>query len=171
MNITFLRHAKTNLNGKGFIATQLDYPLNESGKNQCKSCLFEEGSFDNVYCSPFKSTIETAKLIYPYKSPIITKDITQRDLGILNEKFKKDYDNNYLKLVREYIINPENAETLEQILERLDNFFAELLIAQNRDDNILVVTHNGIMRIIKKFYMDQDKEIETKNLGSFTFSI
>lgn len=169
MNITFLRHAKTDLNGKGFIATKLDYPLNEIGRNQCKLCLFKEGSFNNVYCSPFKRTIETAKLVYPYKSPIITENIAQRDLGILNEKFKKDYDDNYLKLVREYIINPENSETLEQILKRLDDFFAELFISQNKNDKILVVTHNGIMRIIKKFYMDQDMEIETKNLGSFTF--
>ena len=42
---------------------------------------------------------------------------------ILNEKKKKDYSIEYLKAVMEYFVNPENAETLEDIMKRLKNFF------------------------------------------------
>ena len=31
MNLTFLRHGTTDLNGKGLIATKLDYSLNDNG--------------------------------------------------------------------------------------------------------------------------------------------
>ena len=42
-------------------------------------------------------------------------------------------------------------------------------IKLQHDDNsrILVVTHNGIMRIIKKFYLNEVNNIDSKNLGKF----
>ena len=44
------------------------------------------------------------------------------NLEILNEEMKKDYSIEYLKAVREYLVNPENAETLEDIMERINIF-------------------------------------------------
>ena len=35
---------------------------------------------------------------------------------------KKDYSIEYLKEVREYLVNPENTETLEDIMERINIF-------------------------------------------------
>ncbi len=169
MEITFIRHASTDLNGRGFIATKLDYDINASGIEQCKNNIFKENNFDAVYCSPYKRTQETAKLVYPYKEPIITPLITQRDLGILNEKKKWEYDIDYLKEVRKYLINPENAETLVDLKKRIDMFFNLVKENQTDNDKVLVVSHNGIMRIIKKYYMHANDEIETKNLGGFTY--
>ena len=169
MEITFIRHASTDINGRGFIATKLDYDINASGIEQCKNNIFKENNFDAVYCSPYKRTQETAKLVYPYKEPIITSLITQRDLGVLNEKKKWEYDIDYLKAVRKYLINPENAETLTDLKKRIDMFFNLVKENQTDNDKVLVVSHNGIMRIIKKYYMHANDEIETKNLGGFTY--
>ncbi len=168
MNITFLRHATTDLNGKGLIATNLDYPLNDNGKFMCKQNVFNKHDFDNVYCSPFKRTIETAKLVYPYQEPIITPYLTQRDLGELNEKYKKDYEIEYLKLVRNYLLNPVGSESLEDVVDRINSFFKYLLNNQQSNDNILVVTHNGIMRIIKKYYLSEETNIDSNNLAKFS---
>lgn len=171
MNLTFLRHGTTDLNGKGFVATKLDYPLNANGRRQCLQNVFSEDRFNNVYASPYKRTVETAKLVYPYKEPIISSCIIQRDLGVLNEKHKQEFDPEYLKLVREYLINPEGAESLTDIMNRLDIFFDYVNSNNEDNDNILVVTHNGIMRIIKKYYMDEQENIESKNLGGFTLTL
>ena len=168
MNLTFLRHGTTDLNGKGFVATQLDYPLNEHGKEQCKSNIFEKSSFNDVYSSPYKRTIETSKLVYPYRKPIITSLITQRNLGELNERYKRDFECRYLQLVREYIINPRGAETLDDIIKRLNIFFEYIKSNYGDNDNILIVTHNGIMRIIKRYYMNVEGNIESENLGKFS---
>lgn len=46
MELTFLRHAKTDLNGKGYIATKLDYSLNEIGVEQCLNNVFSANDFD-----------------------------------------------------------------------------------------------------------------------------
>ena len=39
MEVIFLRHAKTDLNGKGYIATKKDYFLNEIGRRMLKKCF------------------------------------------------------------------------------------------------------------------------------------
>lgn len=66
MEVTFLRHAKTDLNGKGYIVTKKDYFLNEIGREECLRNVFPPNSFNSVYCSPYKRTIETAKIVFPY---------------------------------------------------------------------------------------------------------
>lgn len=170
MKLTFLRHGTTELNGKGYLATKLDYPLNENGRNQCKEVSFGKDDFDAVYCTPYKRTIETADRVYPYKKAIISSLIIQRDLGILNEKFKKDYDEEYVRKVREYILVPEGAVSLEDIRIRIDKFFKYLKETHKSTDKILIVGHNGIMRIIRKYYMNEE-ETETNNLGMFDYNL
>lgn len=167
MELIFLRHAKTDLNGKGYIATKKDYFLNEIGREECLRNVFPPDSFNSVYCSPYKRTIETAKIVYPYLEPVVLSNLMQRDLGILNEKMKKDYSIEYLKAVREYLVNPENAETLEDIMERLNNFFEYIKLQHDDNSKILVVTHNGIMRIIKKYYLNEVNNIDSQNLDQF----
>ena len=167
MEVTFLRHAKTDLNGKGYIATKKDYFLNEIGREECLRNVFSPNSFNSVYCSPYKRTIDPAKIVYPYLEPVILSNLVQRDLGVLNEKMKKDYSIEYLKSVREYLVNPENAETLEDIMERLNDFFEYIKLQHDDNSRILVVTHNGIMRIIKKFYLNEVNNIDSQNLGQF----
>jgi len=130
-----------------------------------------EKDFDAVYCSPFKRTQDTAKLVYPYEEPIVTPLITQRNLGILNEKKKFEYDAEYLKAVRNYLVNPTGAETLDDVKRRIDMFFDMLKTYQAENDKILIISHNGIMRIIKQYYMFSTEEIETKNLGQFTYKL
>lgn len=171
MQFTFIRHAETDLNGKGYIATQLDYHINERGIYQCVNSVFEEKDFDAVYCSPSKRTKDTARLVYPYKEPIVSPLISQRNLGILNEKKKWECDKEYLKSVRAYIVNPENAETLNDLKRRIDMFFNLVREQQSDDNKILVVSHNGIMRIIKLYYMSEVEEVDTKNLGGFTYKL
>ena len=171
MNLTFLRHGTTDLNGKGLIATRLDYSLNDNGKKQCVENIFAKDDFSIVYSSPYKRTLETARLVYPYSEPIILPCIVQRNLGVLNEKYKKDYTREYLKLVRDYIVNPEGAETLNDIIIRLDYFFDYVKLNNSENANILVVTHNGIMRIIKQYYMNETNNIESENLGKFTLTL
>lgn len=80
---------------------------------------------------------------------------------------KKNYSIEYLKSVREYLVNPENAETLEDIMERLNDFFEYIKLQHDDNSRILVVTHNGIMRIIKKFYLNEVNNIDSQNLGQF----
>lgn len=171
INLKFIRHSTTNLNGKGYVATQKDFPLNEKGIKKCIENRFEQGEFDRVYCSPYKRTIQTAQLIYPYKEAEVSSLITQRNLGIMNEHFKYEYEIEYLSQIRDYLINPQGAETLNDIVKRLNDFL-NIVSHENIDkSNILVVTHNGIMRIIKKEFLNNLEYEDSKNLGGFTMKL
>lgn len=48
MELTFFINVITNLNGKGLIATNLDYSLNNLGKQKCAENIFSKGQFQNV---------------------------------------------------------------------------------------------------------------------------
>lgn len=171
MELTFLRHAQTSLNGKGYIATKLDYSLTLEGIEECKKNQFLMDIFEDVYCSPYKRTYETSKLIYPFKEPIKNNLITQRDLGVLNEKFKMEFSKEYLSLITNYKINPTGAESLEDIIKRVTMFFELLLNNYDEKSKILIVTHNGIMRVIKKYFLDYEYDYETNNLGKFVMKL
>ncbi len=164
MELIFLRHAKTDLNGKGYVATKLDYSLTLEGREECQKNQFLTDIFADVYCSPYKRTYETAKLIYPFKEPIKTDLITQRDLGVLNERFKMEFSKGYLSLIKNYKINPSGSESLEDILKRITLFLQLLLNNYDEKSKILIVTHNGIMRIIKKYLLNYECNYETNNL-------
>lgn len=171
INLEFVRHGTTDLNGKGYVATKEDLPLNENGIRTCIQNRFEKGRFDNIYCSPYKRTIQTAQLIYPYKQANISDLITQRNLGVMNEHFKNEFDIEYLKQIRDYLVNPPNAEGLEEIVNRLNKFF-DMVSYDNMDESkVLVVTHNGIMRIIKKEFMNSKTYEDTTNLSSFSLKL
>ena len=60
-----------------------------------------------------------------------------------------------------------NIGTLKGIIERLNNFFEYIKLQHDDNSKILVVTHNGIMRIIKKFYLNEVNNIDSQNLDQF----
>lgn len=171
MKLYFVRHAVTELNGKGYLATNQDPGLTLEGIKKCENMRFNESDFDNVYCSPYKRTIETAKLLYPYKEPIISELITQRNYGSLSEHFKEEYSKDFLEKIKNYQIKRNDLEDINEIMQRLSKFFEMVIEDNDEKSNILVVTHNGIMRIIKaKFIANMDYE-ETENLNGFDMQL
>lgn len=171
MQLYIVRHAVTELNGKGYLATKQDPGLTSEGIKECEKMRYSEGDFDNVYCSPYKRTIQTAKLLYPYKEPIVTELITQRDFGSLSEHFKEEYSEEFLEKLRNYKIDREDLEDISEIMHRLFKFFE--MVAENNDEqsSILVVTHNGIMRVIRKQFLFGTKYEEERNLKGFSMQL
>jgi len=72
-----------------------------------------------------------------------------------------------LKLVRNYIVTPKGAESIQDIICRLNLFFEYIKLQHDDNSQLLVVTHNGIMRIIKKYYMNEENNLDSENLGQF----
>ena len=169
--LTFIRHGTTDVNGMGYIATNKDIPLNENGVKECESIRFKKGKFDKVYCSPTKRTLQTAKLIYPYVKAEITELLKQKEWGELTNHFKKEYDSEYISKLRNYKINPSGAESLDEVIARLNKFF-EKIKKENKDESrILIVTHNGILRIVKKIFLNNNTYEETRYLECFNITL
>ena len=83
--------------------------------------------------------------------------------------YKKEKDVFPSKLVFDYRTGqytPPNAETLQEVDCRVISFISELFELFDDDAKILVVTHNGVMRSVKRNFIPNYKNIMSNNLDS-----
>ena len=59
---------------------------------------------------------------------------------------------------------PPGAENTEQVDKRVCNFVESLFDKYKDDEKILIVTHNGVMRSIKRNFVKNYGDIMSKNL-------
>ena len=169
MKITFLRHAETTANRDGIFAGHLDCDITDKGFKEASQLKFDE-NFNFTYCSPLKRTIQTLHAFSPNTTPIIDKRIIEVDVGcwqgqskkILTEPLVKQFlDGNYL---------PQGAESIESTDARVADFIKDLFSKHSENDNILVVTHNGAIRSVKRLFPEKVNSFMSKNLETFTIN-
>ncbi len=171
IKIYFIRHARTEFTGKGYIALDTDSKLSQEGIDSCKRCVFKDNTFDNIYVSPTKRTRSTARIVYPYKKAKETKLIAQKTQGELCGHLKDEFDDEYLNKIRNYEIIPKGAEELNSVLKRIDKFFDLVIKDNSNNSKVLAITHNGIMRIIFKHYGEQLEYLNSKHLEGFIIGL
>ena len=151
-----------------------------SGKSNCH--LTEKGmlsaqklgkklknDFDLIYCSPLTRTKETIQALFPNTQVIYDKRIEEISLGDWEQKKKTNYDSTLKQLFREGIYSPPNGEKHKDLDNRVASFIEELFETQ-KDKKILVITHNGVLRSIKRNFIKDYKELMSKNLEILTLS-
>ena len=156
--IYFVRHGATswnenrdeNGNKNPRYQGRKDLSLNEKGIAQAKGVAqkLKDLKFDKVFCSPLKRAKETCEIIC--NDNIIFDDrIIERDFGELTGKTKKDFDYaGFWNLSGKQDYN--GAETIKDVEKRVFNFLDEL--KENKNENILVVAHSGIGRIMMSYF-------------------
>jgi len=156
--IYFVRHGATswnenrdeNGNKNPRYQGRKDLSLNEKGIAQAKDVAqkLKDLKFDKVFCSPLKRAKETCEIIC--NDNIIFDDrIIERDFGELTGKTKKDFDYaGFWNLSGKQDYN--GVETIKDVEKRVFNFLDEL--KENKNENILVVAHSGIGRIMMSYF-------------------
>ncbi|MFD3156275.1 alpha-ribazole phosphatase [Haloimpatiens sp. FM7330] len=167
MNIYFLRHGQTSENTKSVYYGSLDVNLNEKGIQQIKKAakFFKNIKIDKVYISDRKRTFQTASIIIGNK-----KDIPIIVDNRLNETNFGDFEGkNYDELVKLYpeeckkwiedwkTFRPVNGETFIEMYTRTSGFMDD--IKNSKDENILVVTHSGVIRAALCYVMDANMDL------------
>lgn len=154
MKVVFMRHGETILNKEKRFSGIIDCCLTNDGIEKAKNSKFKEGEFDFVYTSSLKRAIDTAKLVYPYKKAIINNYIIERKLGDFEGRIKKEVDSELVKLFRENKYIPNGAETTDEVAKRVLTFIEYLKQTHLDEDRILVISHAGIIRELKKIFLD-----------------
>lgn len=166
LNLMFIRHAETELNKAGIFAGRTDCNITKEGFEQAKTALKDnEKNFDYIYCSPLKRTKQTLDAILPNSKPIIDERIIEIGIGEWEGKKKESFDKNLLALYRAGQYNPPGAETKAQVDKRVCDFIESLFNTYKNNEKILIVTHNGVMRSIKRNFVKSYDDIMSKNLG------
>lgn len=154
-HLYILRHAQSMANKTHKVVGSQDSPLSDLGRRQAEiagQTIKKHLNFDVIISSPLSRALETAQIVAKQielnpKQIIALPDLRERDLGEMegadyNEIIRYEYDGNYEDV--------ENALGLEPI----EDFFARAqkvlqIVKQRPEDNILLVCHNGIGRMLR----------------------
>ncbi|MCI8353000.1 MAG: histidine phosphatase family protein [Clostridia bacterium] len=166
LNLMFIRHAQTELNKEGIFAGRTDCSITKEAFEEAREVFRDiEKNFDYIYCSPLKRTKQTLDAILPNSMPIIDERIIEISIGEWEGKKKAAFDKNLLALYRAGQYTPPGAETTSQVDRRVCEFIESLFDKYKNNERILIITHNGVMRSIKRNFVKEYDDIMSKNLG------
>lgn len=166
--ITFIRHAETVYNANKIFAGRIDCELSKKGiQDTIRNFNYKKEDFDIYYCSPLKRSIDTLNLIINDIDKINIDDrIIEIFIGDWEGKKKDDFPKDLILNYRNGLYTPPNAETIQEVDYRVTSFVSELFESYDDDTRILVITHNGVMRSIKRNFLSNYKNIMSNNLDS-----
>lgn len=161
MNIYVTRHGETEWNTYWKLQGRSNTVLNEKGREQ--ACLTHNGfveagiSFDRIYSSPLKRSVETAVLMTEKSESEIIKDDRLIEFCFGKAEGKTPDERNEdpeLKDFHLFFDEPEKyvalegAEPFESVLKRTAAFWEDEIkpLEKTEIQNILVVTHGGTMQ-------------------------
>lgn len=155
MNIYLLRHGETEENKNKYYYGKLNVELNETGKLQAEKAgeMLKGIKFDSIYISERKRTRETALLALGNKQHKFMEDsrINEINFGEFEGKNYKEIQEKYPLEYEEWNNNwqqfaPPGGESYQTFYLRVESFIKDLLEIDN--ENILIVTHGGVVRSI-----------------------
>lgn len=154
MNLYVVRHCQTNSNKNKLFNGRNDEDINEYGIEQAKVLKeqIKRLNIDLIISSPLTRAIHTAKIVNSNNSQIVIDDrIVERDTGELTLKSHSCID------ITDYFnVNPkanyQDLESMDSVFRRVYSFLDDISNNYDNLNNILVVTHGYISRIINTYF-------------------
>lgn len=163
MNIYFLRHGQTEENIKRTYYGSLDVQLNEKGITQAEKAgkIFKEIEFDKVFISEKMRTFQTAQIALKDRKVQLIKDkrINEIDFGKFEGKTYDELCKLYPEKVKLWQENweefcPDEGESYKIFYKRVKEFMEA--IKELGEENILIVTHGGVIRAVYSYILDEN---------------
>ncbi len=158
-----VRHGETDWNKEFRIMGQEDVPLNATGNRQAEDIAEQLGysNIDLVITSDLLRSRQTAEIIAKRAGAelIIDKDLRERNVGEWQGLSKKEIDEkhgrDFWEMWRNYDFNIPQAESWAEVEKRVWEAFKHHQ-ANHKHKNVVVVTHGGSLRMIRKRIMEVD---------------
>ncbi|NJN16695.1 MAG: histidine phosphatase family protein [Oscillochloris sp.] len=157
MRLIIVRHGESEWNRIHRYQGQLDSPLSEVGMQQAEALgeRLKHEQIDHIYTSRLQRAALTARAIarhhpgVPFENDEALLEISH---GEWEGKFADEIEAQYAEGLREWRKHPTRSqmpggESFSNVLKRtLD--FKERLLAQHRDQTVLVSTHDVVVKIL-----------------------
>lgn len=166
MKIYIIRHGESQGNVNGTYHGDEDYELSDKGIDQVKNLkkILDEKihsqDIKRVLTSPLKRATQTAEIL-GFDEPIIKEELKERNFGIFEgldyAYIMKEHPQEWKSWEEDwqgYV--PENGESHLMVADRVFEFMDELL--KQEEDSVLV-THAGIIRMIYCYVMDKNPDL------------
>ncbi|XP_041080861.1 6-phosphofructo-2-kinase/fructose-2,6-bisphosphatase 4 isoform X2 [Polyodon spathula] len=158
-SIYLCRHGESELNIKGRIGG--DSGLSARGKlfAKCLGKFIQEQNIKDlkVWTSQMKRTIQTAEALgVPYEQ---WKALNEIDAGVCEEMTYEEIQDHYplefaLRDQDKYRYRYPKGESYEDLVQRLEPVIMEL----ERQENVLVICHQAVMRCLLAYFLDKTAE-------------
>jgi broad specificity phosphatase PhoE len=147
MTITLVRHGEVEEAFKGKYNGHSDIALSPYGKSQAKELgkKLQKENFDKIYCSDLRRTRETLKELNLNTKTIFSEKLREKSWGIHEGKSFDEIEAMGIKY-RNFTqwIEDLDGEDATLYKERIREYFYGV-IAKEKAQNILVVTHAGVI--------------------------
>lgn len=167
MAFLFVRHGETDWNSANKIQGTTDIPLNENGIKQaklvCEALQNENVKLDRIYSSGKVRALTTANIIgekYGIEVEIVP-GLEEMDFGVFEghtweeaeslyaEEFGRWWDNKrYQKIT--------GGESYQDVLVRFFEAFDEICCERKGENDVLLVTHSGVIMTLLTVLNDLD---------------
>lgn len=156
LKIYLVRHGETSYNADGNrYCGKTDVDLTEKGLQQAEilGALLKDVEFEEVYSSPLKRALKTAKMVVPNRKIHVEKRLIELDFGNWEGKTRAEFISENKELWSSWCENPNetraggNGETAGELILRLEDFF-KYILKKHTHGNILVVAHNAVNRFL-----------------------
>lgn len=158
-----IRHGETDFNKKRFFYGKADVSINETGKEQASKIhqLLKGRAISRIYTSQLKRTQETATIIFPDQIPTAYKALNERDFGLWEGRTANEIQAAFPLVWEEWLespfdVTPSKAEPFQKFKDRVQSIVEE--IRETDDDEIAIVGHLGVLRLIYQFLVDPEAD-------------
>ena len=173
--ILLARHGETDWNRIGRWQGHADLPLNDAGRGQAVE-LAERLAGDGIaaiYTSDLMRASQTARVVADRLGLAVIEDAGLREIdvgswsGFTRAEVEQRFPEGYARWLDGEI--GHDGETREELTERVVGA-VERIAAAHPDDTILVVTHGGAIRALRR-YADGDPGDPIENCGTSSLEL
>ena len=173
--ILLARHGETDWNRIGRWQGHADLPLNDAGRGQAVE-LAERLAGDGIaaiYTSDLMRASQTARVVADRLGLAVIEDARLREIdvgswsGFTRAEVERRFPEGYARWLDGEI--GHDGETREELTERVVGA-VERIAAAHPDDTILVVTHGGAIRALRR-YADGDPGDPIENCGTSSLEL
>ena len=159
----FMRHAKTEINKEGVWSGRTDCSITEEGRELTrKNFSYTDNHFDQFYCSPLKRTKQTLDVIIPGQNCVVDERIIERNSGDWEGMPYDVIDEETTELYIQGKVQPPHGETYSEVKQRVISFVNDMFKKYSTEE-ILIVTHATIVRMVRDVFLPEMKKGPIKN--------
>ena len=139
-----------------------DPPLSDKGREQSKAVAnyFIQTHIAAIYVSSYIRTLQTAQPIAGLKQipPIKDLRLNEIDNGCIDDMSEQEFEKEYPDVWKQYVARTADfrfpgGETGQEVRSRISEFLEEKLKIHGKD-NILIVSHDGLIRVCMTYILD-----------------
>ena len=164
MKIYLTRHGETAWNQMDLVQGKTDIPLNEEGVMQAIKMAEEMADvhLDVVYTSQLQRAADTGRMVADRHGDChleVCECLNEMSFGIYEGVHRSDPE--YQREKRQYFKRYDGGESYLDVAARIYPFIERL---KERNEDVLVVAHNGICRVFVNYFYPMENE----EFASFT---